>query len=180
MTGIYADHVFRFNTQPPEGGCRYAATGRRCHLVSTHSRPKAAARLMSNRILNCCFNTQPPEGGCAYALAAGCPRLVSTHSRPKAAVVKRTVILYNRLFQHTAARRRLRSIWNGRRRIMKCFNTQPPEGGWVVIDGRMSIYEVSTHSRPKAAAVQNQYALVELIVSTHSRPKAAVKSVRLT
>ena len=57
---------------------------------------------------------------------------------------------------------------------MKCFNTQPPEGGWVVIDGRMSIYEVSTHSRPKAAAVQNQYALVELIVSTHSRPKAAV------
>ena len=110
MTGIYADHVFRFNTQPPEGGCRYAATGRRCHLVSTHSRPKAAARLMSNRILNCCFNTQPPEGGCAYALAAGCPRLVSTHSRPKAAAkhLEWTAADYE-VFQHTAARRRLAS-----------------------------------------------------------------------
>ena len=36
-----------FNTQPPEGGCRYYwADGRTLDVVSTHSRPKAAARLI--------------------------------------------------------------------------------------------------------------------------------------
>ena len=34
---------------------------------------------------------------------------------------------------------------------MCCFNTQPPEGGWVIYWGYHATTEVSTHSRPKAA-----------------------------
>ena len=37
-----------FNTQPPEGGCTRAETDRMVHGVSTHSRPKAAARVGKN------------------------------------------------------------------------------------------------------------------------------------
>ena len=56
-------------------------------LVSTHSRPKAAASVLVLSVaLRVGFNTQPPEGGCFAALdfrdgGGG----VSTHSRPKAA-----------------------------------------------------------------------------------------------
>ena len=101
----------RFNSQPPEGGCiastsvilrvsmfQLTAARRRLLLncsdggmemiVSTHSRPKAAAHdnLLSKHIADG-FNSQPPEGGCSVlppALAASVP------------------------FQLTAARRRLR------------------------------------------------------------------------
>ena len=33
----------------------------------------------------------------------------------------------------------------------RCFNTQPPEGGWVLIKLDQAEIIVSTHSRPKAA-----------------------------
>ena len=121
-----------FNTQPPEGGCEWTETravgaklfqhtaARRrlrrnapqphyTHIVSTHSRPKAAAlnkiriavkvysfntqppeggctlaRQCKMRIKS--FNTQPPEGGCTETGVNNTPTLiVSTHSRPKAA-----------------------------------------------------------------------------------------------
>ena len=82
----------------------------------------------------------------------------------------------DRWFQHTAARRRLglgfaRLLWcstvsthsrpkaagnnasnplNG----VFCFNTQPPEGGWVSEANRpRTSSAVSTHSRPKAAGL---------------------------
>ena len=77
---------------------------------------------------------------------------VSTHSRPKAAGRIRFLILYTyRLFQHTAARRRL-----------------------VIQSLQDNILEpVSTHSRPKAAGAFTQRAVPAAAVSTHSRPKAA-------
>ena len=34
------------------------------------------------------------------------------------------------LFQHTAARRRLGN-YHWCRLVQECFNTQPPEGGWI-------------------------------------------------
>ena len=34
---------------------------------------------------------------------------------------------------------------------ISCFNTQPPEGGWVLANIPGELPEVSTHSRPKAA-----------------------------
>ena len=39
-------------------------------VVSTHSRPKAAARRPFQPLLNCRFNTQPPEGGWGDILVA--------------------------------------------------------------------------------------------------------------
>ena len=78
-------------------------------IVSTHSRPKAAAALLQPYPAGGArFNTQPPEGGCS-AVAQNIDSLpkVSTHSRPKAAAYGRQRIL----------------------RPNQSFNTQPPEGG---------------------------------------------------
>ena len=57
---------------------------------------------------------------------------------------------------------------------VSCFNTQPPEGG-CIIDDCFGYFDsqVSTHSRPKAAAEINLKCTSYWIVSTHSRPKAA-------
>ena len=76
--------------------------------VSTHSRPKAAAKISLYGELNRrSFNTQPPEGGCQDCWEHSYRYLV---------------------FQHTAARRRLHGNTKPRTCIV-CFNTQPPEGG---------------------------------------------------
>ena len=74
------------------------------------------------------------------------------------------------------------------------FNTQPPEGGWTSCSIVLVDASVSTHSRPKAAAINHEGTLTNtgfntqppeggccnlfdrqqlLLVSTHSRPKAA-------
>ena len=78
---------YRFNTQPPEGGCCCKSFPLHFVIVSTHSRPKAAGgnpsvghtsavsfqhtaarRRLLLQILSVAFrnsfNTQPPEGGC--------------------------------------------------------------------------------------------------------------------
>ena len=79
---------------------------------------------------------------------------VSTHSRSKAAANKNVSQLLLLKFQHTAARRRL---------PLSKLN-------------RGELNDVSTHSRPKAAAfVAANFACVE-VVSTHSRPKAAAST----
>ena len=39
-------------------------------------------------------------------------------------------------FQHTAARRRLNLIGDGRQMVQR-FNTQPPEGGWSELEVEM-------------------------------------------
>ena len=53
------------------------------------------------------------------------------------------------------------------------FNTHPPEGGCQRIRARGGQRDVSTHSRPKAAAKCFPYEADYARVSTHSRPKAA-------
>ena len=76
--------------------------------------------------------------------------IVSTHSRPKAAGTPTRRFVY-----------------------LKCFNTQPPEGG--CFQHRHDVLEryVSTHSRPKAAGAGTTLNAEQVKVSTHSRPKAA-------
>ena len=54
-------------------------------------------------------------------------------------------------FQHTAARRRLVAIDIYAFFATCCFNTQPPEGGWLNPNRKQVVDTVSTHSRPKAA-----------------------------
>ena len=78
--------------------------------VSTHSRPKAAASARMFTSFNAGFNTQPPEGGCRLN-TEGINKYIT--------------------FQHTAARRRLQ----------------------LVKRTRLPSEAVSTHSRPKAAAL---------------------------
>ena len=75
------------------------------------------------------FNTQPPEGGCKSA---------EVHTKI-------------RTFQHTAARRRL-DFGGSSVGSLGGFNTQPPEGGCRLKTVQQQSIQVSTHSRPKAAA----------------------------
>ena len=97
-----------FNTQPPEGGCYAAGKPLKGLIVSTHSRPKAAAcKRRKERFRLQSFNTQPPEGGCMRYAHFAPSHLVSTHSRPKAAANPWFTAASKNWFQHTAARRRL-------------------------------------------------------------------------
>ena len=76
-------------------------------IVSTHSRPKAAAFFPFSKLLTNSFNTQPPEGGCRLYKPTTPYIIVSTHSRPKAAVSYKLWFFFHK----------------------ESFNTQPPEGG---------------------------------------------------
>ena len=55
----------------------------------------------------------------------------------------------------------------------QCFNTQPPEGGWVIDICNLALSHVSTRSRPKAAGFSGALLFTTEEVSTRSRPKAA-------
>ena len=166
--------------------------------VSTHSRPKAAAKSQSQKLTQKQgFNTQPPEGGCADKIAHDIAKSsVSTHSRPKAAAVGRnrkvrSFLCFNTqppeggcpytfhkkavdsLFQHTAARRRLQ---NGLISISKADlfqHTAARRRLLMAVLFTLMIWVVSTHSRPKAAAHNPNGTFCADDVSTHSRPKAA-------
>ena len=101
--------------------------------VSTHSRPKAAgwpsglrtgttkpfqltaARRRLGRpngwlFEQCRFNSQPPEGGWVRTTINFSLKNVSTHSRPKAAGPSEVIWGTTKLFQLTAARRRLAGL----------------------------------------------------------------------
>ena len=80
-----------------------------------------------------CFNTQPPEGGC---------------------IAKVRMDFDSKLFQHTAARRRLRelNIW---RTMLDLFqHTAARRRLQPVAATLFCCITVSTHSRPKAAAIR--------------------------
>ena len=146
----------RFNTQPPEGG--WLSVPMPSAVIRSAFQHTAARRRLGR--------------GSAQFLRA---LTVSTHSRPKAAgFAGAVVVVVDFKFQHTAARRRLDPI-RRLRSAASCFNTQPPEGGWVVSVLLPIRPEVSTHSRPKAAGPAFSYVLQHCVVSTHSRPKAAGK-----
>ena len=78
-----------------------------------------------------------------------------------------------RKFQHTAARRRLGRVWpvHGFRYMFQ--HTAARRRLVPVFERLFSDYEVSTHSRPKAAGKQSRIIIYFYKVSTHSRPKAA-------
>ena len=141
-----------FNTQPPEGGCVDSGKGFFMTVVSTHSRPKAAAgeRYNTGRPKNVsthsrpkaaatlqprpsffagCFNTQPPEGGCKSSHSSASRCGVSTHSRPKAAAqvvhADEAAEIVSTHSRPKAAARVAGFIPSG----YSGFNTQPPEGG---------------------------------------------------
>ena len=143
---------FCFNTQPPEGGClSMAARTLPLWLVSTHSRPKAAASDSVMYATCCCW--------------------VSTHSRPKAAasVLLNATVSFS-AFQHTAARRRLRELSQDFQAQENVSTHSRPKAAAQINNNAIYQEIVSTHSRPKAAA--HFFCNIGRIdiVSTHSRP----------
>ena len=102
--------------------------------VSTHSRPKAAAKTLPHTLRAALVSTHSrPKAAAKRIIVDDSMPIVSTHSRPKAAAlpISFTLPAWTE-FQHTAARRRLPPI-------EQCH------------DSRIG---VSTHSRPKAAAAK--------------------------
>ena len=80
-------------------------------LVSTHSRPKAAGKQVSNAEVSTNVSTHSRPKAAGYGTYSENPMFaVSTHSRPKAAgrPYRQAVIAHSR------------------------FNSQPPEGGWFL------------------------------------------------
>ena len=84
------------------------------------------------------FNSQPPEGGwfLTSTIKIVC-KTVSTHSRPKAAgktaeylQIIRDVSTHSRPKAAGLSDFLIRQFTHG-------FNSQPPEGGWVQLDGYM-------------------------------------------
>ena len=128
--------------------------------VSTHSRPKAAAKARENRKADPeRFNTQPPEGGCLVAQSNTFQfSVVSTHSRPKAAAKRFRGLIYGR----------------------NCFNTQPPEGGCIVFATMFSLRNKFQHTAARRRLQHHNKASISCSdVSTHSRPKAAALKAEL-
>ena len=143
-------------------------------IVSTHSRPKAAGPGESQKLQSIAsFNTQPPEGGWEE---------------------ETETVVFDKWFQHTAARRRLATL-RKQYRPLEGFNTQPPEGGWVLFTHQPTTNEgfntqppeggwtynkiccrvdISFNTQPPEGGWGGYFAVIERdVVSTHSRPKAA-------
>ena len=100
----------------------------------------------------------------------------------------------SRVFQHTAARRRLAKYYAEMRPSEVSTHSRPKAAGYLLYNHRPRILfqhtaarrrlevelvaqrlqnGVSTHSRPKAAGAKFEAVRAWLAVSTHSRPKAA-------
>ena len=166
-----------FNTQPPEGGCLILPILQKSAQKFQHT---AARRRLRRFILSpckpCCFNTQPPEGGCArpHGTMPAWTEFQHTAARRRL-LIRCSGGFCLGAFQHTAARRRLPDVM-----VYLCEKSQ-----------------VSTHSRPKAAATATVFSSFNpscfntqppeggcqnsrnqrraMQVSTHSRPKAAAR-----
>ena len=100
--------------------------------VSTHSRPKAAGRVSATSLSKMRFQH-----------TAARRRLVFTAS----------IRLAFSWFQHTAARRRLAEHLGMRQNGQACFNTQPPEGGWVWLNKKNSLGWLFQHTAARRRLV---------------------------
>ena len=187
--------------------------------VSTHSRPKAAGIIPLDILISAGVSTHSrPKAAGIYDGIRAVSRMVSTHSRPKAAgnILMSLLHLFvvsthsrpkaagcgqkpepkpPMRFQHTAARRRLVSNISTAT-ASACFNTQPPEGGWFILAGKIILYWLFQHTaaRRRLGGLAVLFGILLVFqhtaarrrldfrdgkvvvfgrVSTHSRPKAA-------
>ena len=144
------------HSRPKAAGCQFTLSEVFIADVSTHSRPKAAGKcaVLVFAFTRVSTHSRPKAAGIFVHVVRVFIRFVSTHSRPKAAGSPksgmknaRPVSTHSRpkaagythfkekdgvkKFQHTAARRRL-VAQNRNLSISDSFNTQPPEGGWLI------------------------------------------------
>ena len=109
--------------------------------VSTHSHPKVAApaSLASAFKANNVSTHSHPKVAAYAKRRYPCKDHVSTHSHPKVAA----------------------SVKISSNPFSSCFNTQPPEGGCLIIIAyKLWVLYVSTHSHPKVAAMPTKSASV--------------------
>ena len=142
--------------------------------VSTHSRPKAAGKMLDTARLTKQFQHTAARRRLVRSYAKNNKRYWFQHTAARRRLAQHPTMIdiYVR-FQHTAARRRLGPNDAIAQLSLYRFNTQPPEGGWHPIACSDLQSGVSTHSRPKAAGRKTSVSAVRQHVSTHSRPKAA-------
>ena len=126
-------------------------------VVSTHSRPKAAGAKEReyDNIYNVSTHSRPKAAGAKMYLPSSVLNSFQHTAARRRLESKPDLERFIRVFQHTAARRRL--VYHFARRFLpgyvsthscpkaagkktaqrrsnrRCFNTQPPEGGWVKI-----------------------------------------------
>ena len=164
-----------FNTQPPEGGWTLYLADFLFHLVSTHSRQKAAGLIhVSYYILIRRFNTQPPEGGWLLEFHFDHLERCFNTQPPEGGWMFRWLRSSNAaLFQHTAARRRLVIYRHSAPIGLKVSTHSRPKAAGLYYNRFILACQVSTHSRPKAAGTCRRGTTTRSHVSTHSRPKAA-------
>ena len=116
MQIILTVHPVSTHSRPKAAGQQGARLAS-AHIVSTHSRPKAAGRTQSEVIQQITVSTHSrPKAAGFNRFNAFCFLLVSTHSRPKAAGFD----------DHST------------QACQPGFNSQPPEGGWVLIRSQVN------------------------------------------
>ena len=144
-------------------------------IVSTHSRPKAAARLLPPpyAAYDPVSTHSRPKAAAHRATAVRILHNVSTHSRPKAAAqIEDCIAQAYDVSTHSRPKAAACAASGGLKR-RRGFNTQPPEGGWLANRFPHAVQHVSTHSRLKAAGGKFRDNVEQDGVSTHSRLKAA-------
>ena len=143
-----------------------------------------------------CFNTQPPEGGWFSLVFQTAYKFRFQHTAARRRLVIAFIFFrvfcafqhtaarrrlgenvhkygFGRTFQHTAARRRLGCFNGCADSDSRCFNTQPPEGGWIC-SAMSSINRIGFNTQPPEGGWKRlQVSIDRVKVSTHSRPKAA-------
>ena len=123
-------------------------------MVSTHSRPKAAVCAFFGVLVSMTVSTHSRPKAAARSTGHNRPSRVFQHTAARRRLVTADSSYQSHaVFQHTAARRRL-TITIRRTKTRGSFNTQPPEGGWIAYDFLRLASNVSTHSRPKAAGAR--------------------------
>ena len=139
--------IKRFNTQPPEGGCKDWECFSPNLYVSTHSRPKAAVKLDEYDRADFWFQHTAARRRLLFGIKGG---------------------IHKDWFQHTAARRRLNSQDRDTIYDDSVSTHSRPKAAAPSIDGNPTPFVVSTHSRPKAAASENKRPL--LLVCFNTQP----------
>ena len=98
------------------------------------------------------FNTQPPEGGWLRRKDGALPDRVFQHTAARRRLEQLHILLCQQYNVSTHSRPKAAGPSSGRPTVsIVSFNTQPPEGGWYHRPNRHDSGPVSTHSRPKAA-----------------------------
>ena len=158
-----------FNTQPPEGGWEIfrfhlsfsnvsthsrpkaagfdAAELRLKQIVSTHSRPKAAGVWVGIGIVDLQVSThsRPKAAGNTRRIKV-IAKMVSTHSRPKAAgSFAHVVYRVKRVSTHSRPKAAGTPSIDAANNTF-CFNTQPPEGGWLDYQDWLRTYTKFQHT----------------------------------